>query len=81
VFVIARLCENTVRGSTRLTTNGVVSLELSTYPFALSTVEGLRGSFQHSLAQRRTSVRMIPRTFVRALSCVYANLNYNQERC
>ena len=45
VISSGRLCENTVHGSTRLTTNGVVSLEISTYPFAPSIVKGLRESF------------------------------------
>ena len=41
VMLSGRLCENSVHGSTGLTTNGRQSLNSVIYPFALSFVEGL----------------------------------------
>jgi hypothetical protein len=45
-LAFARLCENSVHGSTRLTTNGVVSLNIKHLSVRPERVEGFRESFQ-----------------------------------
>ena len=47
-----RLCENTVHGSTKLTTNGVVSLEIKYLSVRPEPRRRAQRAFLHSLAER-----------------------------
>ena len=50
-----RLCENTVHGSTRLTTNGVVSLEIEYLSVRLEHRRRAPREFSHSLSVEMTT--------------------------
>ena len=52
VIPSGRLCENTVHGSTRLTTNGVVSLEIEYLSVRPERRRRAPREFAHSLAER-----------------------------
>ena len=52
VIPSGRLCENTVHGSTRLTTNGVVSLEIEYLSVRPEHRRRAPREFSHSLAER-----------------------------
>jgi len=62
VMLSGRLCENSVHGSTGLTTNGRQSLNSVIYPFALSFVEGLLRVFTQSGGAKHLDFSVIVRT-------------------
>src|SRR6266850_7201913 len=62
-LAFARLCENTVHGSTRLTTNGVVSLEIEYLSVRPEHRRRAPREFSHSLSFEMTMLGL--RAFVR----------------
>src|SRR5258705_3376315 len=59
-----RLCENTVHGSTRLTTNGVVSLEIEYLSVRPEHRRRAPREFSHSLSFEMTPFKSHTRVFV-----------------
>src|SRR6266850_1732935 len=55
ISLFGRLCENTVHGSTRLTTNGVVSLEIEYLSVRPEHRRRAPREFSHSLAIEMTT--------------------------